>query len=75
MECEHIRETTAVGREVARATLAATGKEHQGKGSIGRPAKANAVKAWRKEKSGSIRETAEHCELSDSTTKQYCATA
>lgn len=77
MERQRIRERTAAGREVARATLAATGKTHKGKISLGRPAAADAeaVKVWRKENSASIRETAEHFQLSDSTVKRYCAMA
>jgi putative DNA-invertase from lambdoid prophage Rac len=75
MERQRIRERTAAGREVARASLAATGKTHKGKTSLGRPAAADAeaVKAWRKENSASIRETAEHFQLSDSTVKRYCS--
>lgn len=77
MERKRIRERTASGREVARASLAATGMTHKGKISLGRPAAADAeaVKAWRKENSASIRETAEHFHLSDSTVKRYCAPA
>jgi putative DNA-invertase from lambdoid prophage Rac len=77
MERQRIRERTAAGREVARASLAATGKTHKGKISLGRPAAADAeaVKAWRKEHSASIRETAEHFQLSDSTVKRYCSAA
>lgn len=77
MERQRIRERTAAGREVARASLAATGKTHKGKLSMGRPAAADAeaVKAWRKENSASIRETAEHFQLSDSTVKRYCSAA
>lgn len=75
MERQRIRERIAAGREVARASLAATGKTHKGKISLGRPAAddADAVKAWRKENSASILETAEHFQLSDSTLKRYCS--
>jgi putative DNA-invertase from lambdoid prophage Rac len=38
MERARINERTAAGREVARASLAATGKTHKGKTSMGRPA-------------------------------------
>jgi putative DNA-invertase from lambdoid prophage Rac len=77
MERQRIRERTTAGREVARAALAATGKTHKGKDSLGRPAKADAelVRAWRKANSASISQTAIHFDLSDSTVKRYCATA
>jgi putative DNA-invertase from lambdoid prophage Rac len=77
MERQRIRERTTAGRDVARAALAATGKTHKGKDSLGRPAKADAelVRAWRKANSASISQTAEHFELSDSTVKRYCASA
>jgi putative DNA-invertase from lambdoid prophage Rac len=76
MERHRIRERTATGREVARAALAATGKTHRGKASLGRPQQGNveAVRAWRKANSASIRETAEHFTLSASTVKRYCTT-
>ena len=75
MERQRIRERTSAGREVAKASLAATGKTHKGKDSLGRPVKADAkvVHAWRKANSASIRKTAEHFALSDSTVKRYCA--
>lgn len=75
MERQRIRERTAAGRDVAKASLAATGKTHRGKVSLGRPVKADVetVRAWRKANRASIRETAEHFTLSDSTVKRYCA--
>jgi putative DNA-invertase from lambdoid prophage Rac len=75
MERERIRERTAIGRETAKASLAATGKTHRGKDSLGRPPAqdAAAVRAWRAENSASIRATAEHFNLSDSTVKRYTA--
>ena len=75
MERQRIRERTATGREVARAALAATGKTHRGKASLGRPQQgdAEAVRAWRKENSASISTTAKHFSLSESTVKRYCA--
>jgi putative DNA-invertase from lambdoid prophage Rac len=75
MERQRIRERTAAGRDVAKASLAATGKTHKGMDSLGRPVKADAgeVCAWRKENNASIRKTAEHFNLSDSTVKRYCA--
>jgi putative DNA-invertase from lambdoid prophage Rac len=73
MERQRIRERTATGRELARATLAATGKTHRGKDSLGRPPAqdAAAVRAWRSENRASIRATAEHFNLSASTVKRY----
>lgn len=75
MERARINERTAAGRQLAKATLATTGKTHRGKESLGRPAKANAaaVKAWRTNENKSIREAAEHFKLSASTVKRYCA--
>ena len=74
MERQRIRERTAAGRAVARVSLAATGKTHNGKGSLGRPAKADAeaIRTWRKNHNASINETATHFELSHSTIKRYC---
>jgi putative DNA-invertase from lambdoid prophage Rac len=75
MERERIRERTATGREAAKTSLAATGKTHRGKVSLGRPAKADAivVRAWRTANKASIRQTAEHFCLSNSTVKRYIA--
>jgi putative DNA-invertase from lambdoid prophage Rac len=75
MERQRIRERTATGRELARATLAATGKTHRGKESLGRPASGNAreVRAWQMEHKASIKNTAEHFNLSESTVKRYCS--
>jgi putative DNA-invertase from lambdoid prophage Rac len=77
MEREKICERTASGREAAKASLAATGKTHRGKTSLGRPAlaDASAVRAWRVENKASISTTAKHFNLSDSTVKRYCVTA
>lgn len=75
MERQRIRERTTSGRELARATLAATGKTHRGKESLGRPYQgdADAVRRWRNEHSASIKQTAEKFNLSASTVKRYCA--
>ena len=77
MERERIRERTSNGRDVTKASLAATGKTHRGKDSLGRPAKgeASAVQAWRMENKASIAATAKHFNLSESTVKRYCLTA
>ena len=77
MERQRIKERTAAGREVARASLAATGKTHKGKASMGRPMEGNPVEVrqWRKEQGASIAATAAHWKLSTATVKRYCATA
>ena len=75
LERHRINERTQTGRALAKATLAATGRTHKGKESLGRPAKADAaaVKAWKEKNKASISVTAKHFELSDSTVKRYCA--
>jgi putative DNA-invertase from lambdoid prophage Rac len=77
MERDKIIARTADGRTKAIASLAATGKTHKGKDSMGRPLKGDkaAVLAWRAANSASIRETAEHFQLSDATVKRYCVKA
>lgn len=74
LERRRIVERCEAGREVARASLAATGKTHRGKVSLGRPRAAlnTEVAAWRAANGASIRKTAEHWGLSDSTVKRYC---
>lgn len=76
MERHRILERTAHGRDVARKSLAETGKTHRGKDSLGRPVKGDAllVRAWRSTHNASISTTAEHFHLSPSTVKRYCAT-
>jgi len=76
MERQRIRERTTAGREVARKALELTGKTHRGKVSLGRPVRYDpeVVREWRMKHSASIRETAEHFDLSDSTVKRYCFT-
>lgn len=75
MERARINERTAAGRQLAKATLAATGKTHRGKNSLGRPAKADAaaVRAWRITNKASISQAAKQFGLSGSTVKRYCA--
>lgn len=75
LERQRIRERTMVGREVARKSLELTGKTHKGKVSLGRPARfdSQVVSEWRIKHSASIRETAKHFALSDSTVKRYCS--
>jgi len=75
MERSRINERTASGRELAKATLAATGKTHRGATSLGRPVKADevGVRTWREVNKASINRTATHFGLSESTVKRYCA--
>jgi putative DNA-invertase from lambdoid prophage Rac len=75
MEREKIIARTAAGRETAVASLAATGKTHRGKDSMGRPVKGDkaGVLAWRAANRASIRQTAEQFGLSEATVKRYCA--
>lgn len=75
LERRRIAERTEAGRHAARAALAATGKTHRGKDSLGRPfaADAEAVREWRKANAASIAETARKFNLSVATVKRYCA--
>lgn len=77
MERNRITERCTSGREAARASLKATGRTHKGKTSLGRPKAQDSatVAEWRKANSASIKETAEHFGLSDSTVKRYTADA
>ena len=73
MERQRIIERCEAGRAAARASLAATGKTHKGKLSLGRPvaADAAAVADWRRTSGASISETARHWGISESTAKRY----
>ena len=75
MERRRIWERAEAGRAVARASLAATGRTHKGKLSLGRPflADAETVAAWRAAHGASISGTARHFDLSIPTVKRYCA--
>lgn len=75
MERDRIAERTAVGRATARASLAATGKTHRGKESLGRPVATDPaiIRAWRTENDGSIADTAAHFGISLATVKRACA--
>lgn len=88
MERNRIRERTAAGRDKARESIAATGKTHKGKSSMGRPrgrvgkvgegrqVDPAAVRQWRSDDKGrSIAVTAAHWGLSVATVKRYCATS
>jgi putative DNA-invertase from lambdoid prophage Rac len=75
MERLRIKERCEAGRAAARASLAATGKTHRGKVSLGRPMANDpaAVLSWRKDNAASIAVTARHFNLSAATVKRYCA--
>lgn len=77
MERARILERCDAGRAAARASIAAIGKTHKGKISLGRPAAANAtaVVAWKSENKASIAKTAEHFKLSVATVKRYAASS
>lgn len=74
MERVRIMERTAAGRAVARASLAATGKTHKGKDSLGRKrviteAEVQAFRGTGEDRK-SIAETAKHFEVSEATIKR-----
>lgn len=75
IERTRIKERCDGGRIAARASLAATGKTHRGKLSLGRPVAANAaeVRNWRKKNNASIRQTAAEFCIGASTVKRYCS--
>jgi putative DNA-invertase from lambdoid prophage Rac len=75
MEKARIRERCDAGRVTAREHLAANGKTHKGKVSLGRRVAGNAseVSDWRKANKASIAKTAEHFKLSVATIKRYHA--
>ena len=77
MERQRIAERTRAGRDVARASLTATGRTHRGKESLGRPAAHDgaAVALWRRENRASIGDTARKFGISPATVKRYCAVA
>lgn len=76
MERARIKERCEAGRAAAKASLAATGKTHRGKVSLGRPFAADsaAVVQWRRENKASIAATARQFDLSEATVKRYCGT-
>lgn len=75
MERARIKERCDAGRAAAKASLAATGRTHRGKQSLGRPVAGDriAVMAWRKTNGASIAATAEQFGISVATVKRYCA--
>jgi putative DNA-invertase from lambdoid prophage Rac len=72
MERQRISERTRAGRDVARASLAATGRTHRGKESLGRPAAHDgaAVALWRRENGASIGDTARKFGISPAPVKR-----
>ena len=75
MERQRIKERCDAGRAAAKSALAATGKTHRGKASLGRPVAAdrNEVQSWRKANAASIAMTAAQFGLSTATVKRYCS--
>lgn len=75
IERNRIKERCDAGRAAARASLAATGKTHRGKVSLGRPKAADAaeVVSWRQAQGASISVTAQHFGISVTSVKRYCA--
>jgi putative DNA-invertase from lambdoid prophage Rac len=75
MERRKIVDRCESGRVAARAALAATGRTHRGKESLGRPMAADraAVVAWRRANGASIKDTAAQFSLSTATVKRYGA--
>jgi putative DNA-invertase from lambdoid prophage Rac len=75
MERQRIIERTSHGRELARASIAATGQTHRGKKTLGRPVARDAseVTAWRLANKASIAATAQHFGVSVTTVKRYFA--
>lgn len=77
MERQRIKERCDSGREAAKVALAATGRTHRGKVSLGRPKAANAaeVVAWRRENGATIPATMAQFGVSRATVARYCASA
>jgi len=75
MERQRIKERCDSGRDAAKIALAATGRTHRGKTSLGRPKAADAaeVVAWRRENGASISATMAHFGISRATVARYCA--
>lgn len=75
MERQRIKERCDAGRDAAKASLAATGKTHRGKVSLGRPKAADAteVASWRKANGASISQTMAQFGISKATVARYCA--
>ena len=77
IERNRIKERCEAGRAAARASLAATGRTHRGKESLGRPRAADGsqVSSWRRANKASISQTAAHFGISATSVKRYCSGA
>lgn len=77
LERRKIVERCESGRAAARAALAATGRTHRGKESLGRPRVNDGaqIRFWRTQNGASIKQTAEKFGVSTATVKRYCAAA
>ena len=75
MERGRIKERCESGRAAARTALAATGRTHRGKESLGRPPAADRgeVVRWRAANNASIAQTAKHFGVSKATVARYGA--
>ncbi len=75
MERSRILARCESGREIARESIAKTGKTRKGAESLGRKFKAVAseVKAWREANNATIAKTADHFQVGESTVKRYCS--
>ncbi len=75
MERRRIVQRCESGRAAARASLAATGKTHHGKESLGRRKAANPseVAGWRRENKASVSDTMAKFGLSRATVNRYCS--
>lgn len=75
MERAAIAERTGAGLAMAKESLAATGRTHRGKISLGRPPKLDAaqVHAWRVAHNASAAKTADQFGINVSTVKRYSA--
>lgn len=75
IEKNRIKSRCDAGRSAARAALAATGRTHRGKVSLGRPKAHDAatVAEWRRENAASVSVTARHFNISRATVSRYCA--
>ena len=75
LERRKIVERCESGRSAARAALAATGRTHRGKESLGRPRSKDGaqIAQWRRQNGASIKQTATRFGVSPATVKRYCA--
>jgi len=75
MERNRIKERCDAGRAAAKAALAASGKTHRGKVSLGRPMAADrdVVVQWRRENKASLTQTMAQFGISKATVIRYCA--